>query len=148
MPRAVLSFTDNNLFYHKQSILLSEQSILLQNNQSYFENNQSYFENNTILPILQSYRYEVRKKLLLLLLILHLRFGISRYLSLVIYINFIFPHLLLNVIMTLLLLISKTFSDLLLQFILIIPEVLLVVIFSLLEKTHYNMEYVPFAIMV
>ena len=35
MPRAVFSFTNNNPFYYKQSILLSEQSILLQNNQSY-----------------------------------------------------------------------------------------------------------------
>ena len=52
--------------------------------------------------------------------------------------HFIFPHLFLNVIMTLLLLISETFSDLFLQFNSI----------SLLEKTHYNMEYVPFAIMV
>ena len=42
----------------------------------------------------------------------------------------------------------RDFSDLFLQFILIILEVLHVVIFSLLEKTHYNMEYVPFAIMV
>ena len=50
--------------------------------------------------------------------------------------------------MTFFLLISGTFSDLFLQFILIIPEVLHVVIFSLLEKTHYNMEHVPFAIMV
>ena len=35
MPRAVFSFTNNNPFYYKQSILLSEQSILLQNNQSW-----------------------------------------------------------------------------------------------------------------
>ena len=44
--------------------------------------------------------------------------------------------------------ISETFLDLFPQFILIIPEVLLVVTFNLLEKTRYNMEYVPFAIMV
>ena len=62
-------------------------------------------------------------------------FRISRYLSLVIYINFIFPHLFFNVIMTLLLLISETFSDLFPQFILILLEVLLVVIFPC-EKEH------------
>ena len=65
MPRAVFSFTNNNPFYYKQSILLSEQSILLQNNQSYFENNQSYWKT---IQSYQSYNpmvIEVRKKLLL-----------------------------------------------------------------------------------
>ena len=58
MPRAVFSFTNNTVDKeYNQSYF--------ENNQSYFENNQSYFENNTILPILKSYRYEVRKKLLL-----------------------------------------------------------------------------------
>ena len=64
-----------------------------------------------------------------------------------IYINFIFPHLFLNVFMTLLQLISEIFLDLFPQFILTIPKVLLVT-FSLLDKTHYNMEYVPFAMTV
>ena len=50
--------------------------------------------------------------------------------------------------MTLFQLISKTFSDLFPQFILIIPELLLVVTFSLSEKTHYSIEYIPFAIMM
>ena len=68
MPRAVFSFTNNNPFYHKQSILsgnnqsyfennqsyLENNQSYFENNQSYLENNQSYFENNTILPILQS----------------------------------------------------------------------------------------------
>ena len=52
------------------------------------------------------------------------------------------------VFMTLPQLNSKTFLDLFPQFILIILEVLLVVTFFLLEKTHSNMEYVPFPIMV
>ena len=57
MPRAVFSFTNNNPFYYKQSILLSEQSILLSeqsillseqsillSEQSILlENNQSYY---------------------------------------------------------------------------------------------------------
>ena len=62
MRRAAFSFTNNNPFYHKQSILLSEQSILLSEQSILLENNtillleQSILlENNTILPILQLY---------------------------------------------------------------------------------------------
>ena len=42
----------------------------------------------------------------------------------------------------------RDFPDLLPQFILIIPEVQLVVTFSLVRETLYNMEYVPSAITV
>ena len=65
-----------------------------------------------------------------------------------IYINSVFPHLFLNVLTILLQLISETFPDLLPQFILIIPEVQLVVTFSLVRETHCNMEYILFAIAV
>ena len=65
-----------------------------------------------------------------------------------IHINFVFPHLFLNVLMILVQLISESFPDLLPQFILIIPEVQLVMTFSLVRETHYNMEYIPSAITV
>ena len=62
MPRALFSFTNNNLFYYKQyycqrvqCILLSEQSILLENNTILLPEQSILLENNTILPILQSY---------------------------------------------------------------------------------------------
>ena len=57
-------------------------------------------------------------------------------------------HMFLNVIMTLAQLISDTFLLLFPQFSLMMLEVLPVVTFFLLKRTHHCMEYVPYAITV